>query len=65
MRQENDAKGQFAKSQANRKNTGVASAKPTVITHSEDVTGDRFSARRKPKKGWNVGFDETAKDQSK
>ena len=66
MRQENDAKGQFAKSQADRKSTGVASAKPTVVTHSEDVTGDRSSsAQKKQKKDWDVGFDETAKDYSK
>ncbi len=33
-----DARGQFAPSQADRKATGVASAKPTVITGSEDAT---------------------------
>lgn len=33
-----DAKGQFAPSQADRKADGVHSAKPTVITGSEDAT---------------------------
>lgn len=38
---EADAKGQFAKSQADRKSSGVHSAKPTVITGSEDATAHR------------------------
>lgn len=33
-----DAKGQFAPSQADRKSDGVHSAKPTVINGSEDAT---------------------------
>lgn len=37
-RPEADAKGQFAKSQADRKSSGVHSAKPTVVTGSEDAT---------------------------
>ena len=36
-----DAKGQFADSQADRSASGVASAKPTVITGSEDATAHR------------------------
>ncbi len=36
-----DAKGQFAPSQADGKSSGVASAKPTVITGSEDGTAHR------------------------
>lgn len=35
---EQDAKGQYAKSLGDRRATGVASAKPTVITGSEDGT---------------------------
>jgi hypothetical protein len=38
---EADAKGQFAKSQGDRKSSGVHSAKPTVITGSEDATAHR------------------------
>ncbi len=33
-----DAKGQYAPSQADRKADGVHSAKPTVVTGSEDAT---------------------------
>lgn len=38
LQPEQDARGQFGKSQADRKASGVAAAKPTVITHSEDST---------------------------
>lgn len=41
-----DAKGQFANSRADRSASGVASAKPTVVTGSEDAT-----AHRKPPEG--------------
>lgn len=33
-----DADGQFAKGNPDRMNNGVASAKPRVITHSDDAT---------------------------
>lgn len=38
---ENDAKGQFANVKAGGKSSGVASAKPTVITGSEDATAHK------------------------
>jgi hypothetical protein len=38
---EDDARGQYAPSQADRKASGVASAKPTVITNSDDATVHR------------------------
>jgi hypothetical protein len=61
-----DAKGQFAKSRADRKSSGVASAKHTVITGSEDVTGDRTPPTNKPpEKDWGVNFDETEPDRSR
>lgn len=61
-----DAKGQYAKSRADRKSSGVASAKPTVVTGSEDTTGHRTPpGRRGPKKDWDVNFDETAPDRSR
>jgi len=66
LRIRKDAKGQFAKSQADRHSTGVASAKPTVITGSEDVTGHRTPPGRKgPEKDWDVNFDESEPDRSK
>ncbi|MCJ8520132.1 hypothetical protein ABID21_003132 [Pseudorhizobium tarimense] len=38
---ENDAAGQFANVKAGSKSSGVASAKPTVITGSEDATAHK------------------------
>lgn len=38
---ESDAKGQFANVKAGGKSSGVASAKPTVITGSEDATAHK------------------------
>ncbi|MBB4144438.1 MULTISPECIES: hypothetical protein [Rhizobium] len=46
---EADAAGQFAKSQADRKASGVASAKPTVITGSEDATKHKLPPEPKPR----------------
>jgi hypothetical protein len=37
-----DAAGQYAPSQADGKSSGVASAKPTVITGSEDATANKL-----------------------
>ena len=54
---EKDAKGQFAKSVADRKSTGVHSAKPTVITGSEDATVHEAPPGQKPAKDWDVNFD--------
>lgn len=50
---EADAKGQFAKSQADRKSSGVHSAKPTVVTGSEDATAHRNPPGKKGKGGSN------------
>lgn len=53
-----DAKGQYAKSKADRKANGVASAKPTVITGSDDATKHRNPPGKEgPKKDWDVNFD--------
>ncbi|ARQ58817.1 UNVERIFIED_ORG: hypothetical protein GGE64_006201 [Rhizobium etli] len=57
---EKDAAGQFAKSRADRKATGVASAKPTVITGSEDATVNRNPpGKKKPQKDWDINYDPT------
>lgn len=61
-----DAKGQYAKSRADGESTGVASAKPTVVTGSEDVTGHRTPpGANGPDKDWDVNFDETERDRSR
>lgn len=53
-----DAEGQYAKSKADRKSSGVASAKPTVITGSDDATKHRTPPGKKaPKKDGDVNFD--------
>lgn len=55
---EKDAAGQFAKSRADRKASGVASAKPTVITGSEDATVNKHPpGKKKPEKDWDVNYD--------
>lgn len=55
---EEDARGQFAKSQADRKASGVHSAKPTVITGSEDATIHKhLPGSKKPEKEWDVHYD--------
>jgi hypothetical protein len=38
---ENDARGQFVQSRRGAKNDGVPSAKPRVITGTDDATFDR------------------------
>ncbi|MBN9029908.1 MAG: hypothetical protein BGO05_19485 [Rhizobiales bacterium 63-7] len=54
----NDARGQFAPSQADRKADGVASAKPTVITGSEDATIHKYPpGTKKPPKDWDLNYD--------
>ncbi|WP_276122548.1 hypothetical protein [Pararhizobium qamdonense] len=61
-----DAKGQYAKSRADGESTGVASAKPTVVTGSEDMTGHRTPPGGKgPDKDWDVNFDQTERDRSR
>ncbi|ARQ10712.1 hypothetical protein NXC12_CH02704 [Rhizobium etli] len=55
---EKDAAGQFAKSRADRKASGVASAKPTVITGSEDATVNKHPpSKKKPEKDWDINYD--------
>ena len=54
---ESDAKGQYAPSQADRKATGVASAKPTVITGSEDATVHRDPPSKKSEKDFDLNYD--------
>jgi hypothetical protein len=53
-----DAEGQYARSKADGRTNGVASAKPTVITGSDDATIHRNPPGQKgPKKDWDVNFD--------
>lgn len=53
-----DAKGQFAGTQAGGDSDGVVSAKPTVITGSEDATANKWPPGKKdPPKDWDANFD--------
>lgn len=62
---ESDAAGQFAPSQADRKASGVASAKPTVITGSEDGTAHKIPPGQKaPAKKRPVRYDATERNKS-
>jgi hypothetical protein len=64
MENKRERNGAFAPSQADRKADGVASAKPTVITGSEDATVNRTPPGKKPQKDWDVGFDDEQPDRS-
>ena len=52
-----DAEGQFAPSQGDREASGVHSAKPTVVTGSEDATVHRDPPGKKSEKDWDVNYD--------
>ncbi len=62
---ESDAKGAFAPSQADRKNSGVVSAKPRVITGSDDATAHKWPpGTKKPAREWDVNYDPTEPSSS-
>ena len=53
-----DAEGQFAKPLKGKSHDGVASAKPTVITGSDDATANKTPpGRKKPGKEWDLNYD--------
>ncbi|QLF69329.1 hypothetical protein FE840_007130 [Peteryoungia desertarenae] len=55
---EKDAKGQFAGTQHGGDSDGVMSAKPTVVTGSEDATANKWPPTKKdPPKDWDANFD--------
>jgi hypothetical protein len=65
---EDDAKGQYAPSQADPRASGVHSAKPTVITGSEDATENKIPPGQKgPNKDWDINFDpaDSSKDSGR
>lgn len=54
----NDAKGQFANVKAGARSSGVASAKPTVITGSEDATAHKAPpGTDMPETEWDPNYD--------
>ncbi|HVK92864.1 MAG TPA: hypothetical protein VM468_15940 [Mycoplana sp.] len=56
---EQDAQAQFRKTRKGATNDGVSSAKPRVITGSDDATVNKHSPGTEPKKDWDIDFDET------
>ncbi|PWE54016.1 hypothetical protein DEM27_22110 [Metarhizobium album] len=53
-----DTKGQFAKPLKGKTHDGVASAKPTVITGSDDATATKIPPGQKgTEKEWSVNYD--------
>lgn len=62
---EDDAKAQYAPSQADSKASGVHSAKPTVITGSEDATVNRDPPGKKAGKDGDVNYDPSDQNEGK
>lgn len=54
---EKDAEGQYQKGLASSDNNGVASAKPRVITGSDDATVNKTPPGKKPQKDWDLNYD--------
>ncbi|MGZ2488093.1 hypothetical protein ACVITL_006678 [Rhizobium pisi] len=56
---EQDARGQSESNHAGGSNNGVSSAKPRVITHSDDATvNKKMPGKSKDTKDWDVNYDE-------
>ena len=61
----NDAKGQYAKGLTHSDNNGVASAKPRVITGSDDATAHKAPPGQKQAgTEWDVNYAERESDKS-
>jgi hypothetical protein len=54
---EKDAAGQFRKPMKSSDNNGVASAKPRVITGSDDATVNKTPPGERPEKDWDINYD--------
>jgi hypothetical protein len=54
---EKDAAGQYKKGITSSDNNGVASAKPRVITGSDDATVNKTKPRESPQKDWDLNYD--------
>ncbi|TCL65859.1 hypothetical protein EV286_112180 [Rhizobium sp. BK251] len=54
-----DARGQSESNHAGGTNNGVSSAKPRVITHSDDATVNKKTpGKGKDTKDWDINYDE-------
>ena len=54
---EKDAAGQYRKGITSSDNDGVASAKPSVITGSDDATVNKTPPGKEPQKDWDINYD--------
>lgn len=54
---EKDAAGQYRKGITSSDNNGVVSAKPRVITGSDDATVNKTPPGKKPQKDWDLNYD--------
>lgn len=62
---EKDARGQFVGTQHGGDSDGVVSAKPTVITGSQDATVNKWKPDKKdPPDDWDANFDTREQDKS-
>ncbi|KAA3509752.1 hypothetical protein GOZ96_18385 [Agrobacterium vitis] len=55
---EQDARGRSESNHAGGSNDGVSSAKPRVITHSDDATVNSKPPGRKQAKDWDINYDD-------
>ncbi|MGO4352637.1 hypothetical protein AB4Z25_11960 [Rhizobium sp. RAF36] len=56
---ERDARGQSESNHAGGSNNGVSSAKPRVITHSDDATVNKKTpGKDEDAKDWDINYDE-------
>ncbi|MEF0942452.1 hypothetical protein [Rhizobium sp. BR 362] len=61
-----DAKGQYRRLIKKSDNNGVASAKPKVITGSDDATvNKRPPGQKKPDKDWDLNYDPADMNEGK
>lgn len=53
-----DSEPQFARGKKSSRNNGVSSAKPRVITGSDDATVNKLPpGKNKPRKDWDINYD--------
>jgi hypothetical protein len=61
---EQDARGQSESDHAGGSNNGVSSAKPRVITHSDDATVNKKTpGKGKESRDWDINYDERAMNE--
>jgi hypothetical protein len=59
---EADARGQYAKSEADPKSDGVANAIPTKVVHEDDATLHKSGEKPSPKPGFDIRTQTNKRD---